>query len=185
MGGNLKGTMLNFRASGMVMDASWSQWRQDEVQFCTDDGEVFLMVGFKLAVAFRRRESKFNRIARSPFRSELVALSDLVENQVHIYDLRRTAEPLSTIQNMHLQEITSLKWCPHDEGMLATTSVDRTLRVWTALEPTYSKWAPAILEKPQKLEDQIIGCDWNLHDRGVMALASRDHLIKIYRTDED
>ncbi|KAL9654810.1 hypothetical protein ABK040_008603 [Willaertia magna] len=101
------------------------------------------------------------------------------------YDLRNTKIPKAFIQQAHYSLITSTKWSPHTQHLVATSSTDRTLRIWDMRESNHNKEQTLEGEialdeeisesfggtvssfKSQKLEDWVNDIDWNYHEVGI------------------
>jgi len=115
------------------------------------------------------------------------------------YDLRNTARPKAIIRNAHYSLITSTKWSPHTQHLIATSSTDRTLRIWDMRESNMGPLPPqgSLVDhdksfggrvsnfKNQKVEDWVNDIAWNVHEVGLMALCCNDQLVKAYNIKED
>eukprot|EP01080_Neovahlkampfia_damariscottae_P011603 gene11603-4846_t len=81
------------------------------------------------------------------------------DESIYAYDLRNPKKPKSYIKKAHISLITDLKYSPHTQHILASSSCDRTLRIWDMRPPLYNKdddsfgGGISASLKPQKVED--------------------------------
>jgi WD40 repeat protein len=108
--------------------------------------------------------------------------------------MRNVKVPKSLFKNAHYSLITQIKWSPHTQHLLATSSTDRTLRIWDNRDISKQEEQEEYKTnfglktssfKSQKLEDWVNNFDWNYHEVGLIALCCNDQLIKAYNIRED
>lgn len=63
------------------------------------------------------------------FDENSIALGCLDSNLM-TYDLRNVSEPKAFIKGAHYSTITSVNFSPHTQHLIASSSTDRTLRIW-------------------------------------------------------
>ncbi|EFC35414.1 predicted protein [Naegleria gruberi] len=124
------------------------------------------------------------------------------DNSLMTYDLRNVKKPKSILSNIHYSQITSTQWSPHTQHLVATSSTDRTLRIWDmresnnllqfnndtpndSYETEVSFGGRVSNFKNQKMEDWVNDIAWNIHEVGLMALCCNDQLVKAYNIKED
>ncbi|KAF0852832.1 Type II secretion system (T2SS)-associated protein Gcp3 [Andalucia godoyi] len=199
-----------------ITDASWNTHAPHQFQFCDLRGNV-LGVDLRSFAASPSSTSSSSsssssrttfdfriaintgaiRIARNPFLEYVVAVAGF-DHGVRVFDLRMSGRgPFALYEQAHFGTVSSLKWSPHDESLLASGSHDRTLRLWdiraglqnrsvmTSSLPNRAYGIEPSLGKPQKVEDWVTGVDWSLHEPGMVGFVSHDHLFKAYHIDED
>jgi len=114
------------------------------------------------------------------------------DQSLQLYDLRNPNKgPITTVKDIHKSLITQVKWSPHSRYLLATSSCDRTLRLWDMKMEEDDKTMMKSLShhvssmKSQKVDDWVNNLDWNLHEVGLLAFCCQDHLTKAYNIKED
>jgi WD40 repeat protein len=71
--------------------------------------------------------SETNCLSWSKMKQDLFAVSS--NNDIRLYDLRKTNSALKYIPNAHVKKIYSLDWCPI-EDILLSCSRDRSIKLW-------------------------------------------------------
>lgn len=112
------------------------------------------------------------------------------DQSIQTFDLRNTKKPKGYLKDSHASLITNIKWSPHTQHILATSSTDRTLRIWDMRPSTSSQNKESFgggvsSLKSQKMEDWVNSLDWNPHEVGLIGLCCNDHLTKAYNVRED
>lgn len=101
-----------------------------------------------------------------------------IENVVHVWDLRRDAEPAMSLAG-HSDSITGVRLSP-DGSHLLTNSMDNTLRVWD-MRP----YAPAnrctklLTGHLHNFERNLLRCDWS-PDGSKVTAGSADRMVDIW-----
>jgi WD40 repeat protein len=108
-----------------------------------------------------------------------------VDSSIINYDLRKTNKAKSIIKDTHTSLITKIKWSPHTQHLLATSSTDRTMKIWNMKPKKESNEGSLSSFKNQKMEDWVNNLDWNIHEVGLISLCCNDQLVKAYNIRED
>nr|QRZ58751.1 Gsp-co-occurring protein 2a [Malawimonas jakobiformis] len=101
--------------------------------------------------------------------NELVMATDA--GQLLLWDLRAMQKPRA-VHAAHAAPIAEIKFCPHDEHLLATTAADGYTHLWhcdiQAAEPLrlVRSFRPHLLP--------VTAMDWSVHELGLMCDASSD-----------
>jgi len=80
----------------------------------------------------------------------------------------------------HKGATLDMKWCPHDDYMLATASEDNTIRIWKIDEGGLKE---DLKEETVKLFDhkkKVSFVDWHFSAAGILASSSYDQTIKTW-----
>jgi len=149
------------------------------------------------------------RMDQNIFDENSLAFGSMLDSSLLTYDLRNTNMPKAFVKGAHYSTITSVKFSPHTQHLIATSSTDRTLRIWDMREGNSNSQEQQQQQKPntqtneptmqlensyggkvssfksQKLEDWVNDIDWNVHEVGLMAMCCNDHLVKAYNVRED
>ncbi|KAJ1937757.1 hypothetical protein FBU59_004657, partial [Linderina macrospora] len=60
--------------------------------------------------------------------TELTKLASVHRNKIAVWDIRNGSAPVQTVDNAHLDDITSICWHPWESNILLTGSQDRTIK---------------------------------------------------------
>lgn len=167
-----------------VHDAQWSKHTPFHLYSCDRLGFVYLWdikqdgdatVKWKVS-----NDTCGMKLDVNSFDENSLALAGF-DQSVYKYDLRRPNKPVCHLKNVHSSLITDIQWSPHTQHLVATSSCDKTLRIWDMRDESGSISS----FKSQKMEDFVNAIDWNQHEVGLIALCCNDHLTKVYNVRED
>ncbi|KAL0482804.1 peroxin [Acrasis kona] len=200
----LKGPIYNFQHAASVHDSQWNTHQSGSFFSCDRSGLVHLWdlsdttspsSSFKI-----HNQTCAIKMDVNIFDEYSVALAGF-DSSIMTYDLRKTSAPKSLVRSAHFSLINQIKWSPHTQHLLATSSTDRTLRIWDMregnqsfdIENTKQEQEDIITSyggkvssfKSQKLDDWVTNLDWNCHEVGLLALCCNDHLVKAYNIRSD
>jgi len=174
---------------GDVLDSQWSTHYPNQFLSSDNSGKVYLwneknkesQISFKL-----ENDNCAVGLDLNIQNENLLALS-CIDSKILIYDLRNTKKPKSFINDPHNSYITKIKWSPHTQHLLATSSCDRTLKIWNFKNDNEKENNEGKMSnfKNQKMEDWVNGLDWNVHEVGLISLCCNDQLVKAYNIRED
>ena len=122
----------------IVNDVKWHSFDSNLFGSVSDDLKVLLydlrVPNVPVSTFYSEGSKGVNSIAFSPFSKNLVAVGNANSN-ITLLDLRKMATsntsywPLHTMMG-HGDAITSLEFCPHKDGIIASGSQDRRVIIW-------------------------------------------------------
>jgi WD40 repeat protein len=202
------GPIYSFQHNAAVHDAQWNTHSPHTFFSCDRSGLIHLWdmtQQDKPVLSFNmHNQTCAMKMDINIYDEFSIALAGF-DSSVYAYDLRNVSIPKAFIKDVHFSLITQISWSPHTQHLLATSSTDRTLRIWdmregnrsepktkkdeegsedeTMIDTTYGARVSSF--KSQKVEDWVNDFDWNYHEVGLMAFCCNDQLVKAYNVRED
>lgn len=99
---------------------------------------------------------------------------EFVKGDMYIRDLRNT--------NGHVSSISSLSWHPTNPSLFLTASSDSTLRIWDKTNRRQSKSVIVVKSKERGGKTKVSCCGWSKPDGKMIAAASEDGSLMIWKT---
>lgn len=102
-----------------------------------------------------------------------------VDRSIKTWDIRMMGhckQPISVLPNAHALAIRSIKTSPHSPDILATTSYDMSIRLWTRTANS-NTLVPLATYAGHK--EFVFGMDFSLFQRGRLASCSWDETVQV------
>lgn len=111
-----------------VNDAKWSPFKRNVIASSSADSNIILWKTDSPKPAILIPScGEPDYIAWNKLKDDSLAVS--VNNDIRIYDIRKTNSALRYISNAHTKKIYSLDWCASEE-ILLSSSRDRNIKLW-------------------------------------------------------
>ena len=110
-----------------------------------------------------------------------------VDRNIRVYDIRMTADPAIQLKS-HTSAVRRIQWNPHRPDIIASASYDMTIKIWnTGRQGHFGGLRPngQLIDGSLQLtldslhKEFVVGLDWSLFDRGVLATSSWDQTIGV------